>query len=212
MQLHCPLCCDHRISDYSYDEQRKYLRCANCNLVSVPEVHHLDSEAEKAIYDLHQNCPDDPGYREFLGRLVEPLVKKLTPGSRGLDFGSGPGPTLSVMFEERGFSMRIYDKFYAADSEVLTHPYDFITATEVVEHLEKPGAVLNQLWGLLGPGGCLGIMTQTLPDSVEAFGNWYYKKDPSHICFFSAQCFRWLADEWGADLTLYPNIAIFIKA
>ncbi|MGB2360319.1 MAG: methyltransferase, partial [Porticoccaceae bacterium] len=62
----------------------------------------MSSAAEKAIYDQHQNSPDDLQYRRFLSRLTEPLLERLGPCSRGLDFGCGPGPTLSVMMAEQG--------------------------------------------------------------------------------------------------------------
>jgi len=52
-----------------------------------------------------KNSPDDPRYRAFLSRLFIPLNERIAPESCGLDFGSGPGPTLSVMFEEQGHTM-----------------------------------------------------------------------------------------------------------
>ena len=66
----------------------------------VPRSYHLSAADEKAQYDLHENDPNDPGYRAFLDRLAGPLDKRLAPHSHGLDFGCGPGPTLSVMLEE----------------------------------------------------------------------------------------------------------------
>jgi 2-polyprenyl-3-methyl-5-hydroxy-6-metoxy-1,4-benzoquinol methylase len=150
----------------------------------VPPEYHLASEKEKAEYDLHRNSPDDAGYRNFLNRLFAPMLERIRPGSLGLDFGCGPGPTLSVMFEEAGFSMVVYDQFYANDRESLAKKYDFITATEVVEHLHNPAWDLNMLWTLLEPGGYLGIMTQQVVDK-KAFRRWHYTQDPTHVCFFS---------------------------
>jgi len=46
----------------------------------------------------------DPRYRRFLARLAEPLIAHLPKGARGLDFGCGPGPTLSLMLREAGFA------------------------------------------------------------------------------------------------------------
>ena len=64
-----------------------YWRCPGCQATLMDPGHWLDEAAEKAIYDLHHNSPDDPGYRRFLGRLADPLMERLRPGSRGLDFG-----------------------------------------------------------------------------------------------------------------------------
>lgn len=156
----CPLCTSENAARFHNDKRREYLLCPTCHLIFVPPEHHLSAEDEKAQYDLHENSPEDPAYRQFLGRLLRPMQERIAPKSQGLDFGSGPGPTLSVMFEEIGHSMSIYDHFYAQDLSVLDKPYDFITATEVVEHLHYPGKELDRLWACLKPGGHLGIMTK----------------------------------------------------
>ncbi len=192
----CPLCASADTALYHRDARRDYRQCRRCALVFVPPAFRLAPAAEKAVYDQHENTPEDAGYRRFLGRLFEPLRVRLAPGARGLDFGSGPGPTLSVMFEEAGHSMAIYDPFYAPDARVLEGEYDFITATEVVEHLFAPGEELARLAGLLRPGGWLGLMTKRVADR-DAFARWHYILDPTHVCFFSERTFHWLADELG---------------
>ena len=175
----------------------------------VPPAHHVSAEREKAEYDLHKNSPEDPGYRRFLSRLFEPIQGKLEPGSFGLDFGCGPGPTLSVMFEEAGYRMAIYDAFYVPDDHVFSERYDFITATEVAEHLHRPGFDLERLWECLKPGGCLGLMTKQVR-SREAFGGWHYKNDITHVCFFSREAFEWLANRWGARLEFHGEDVILL--
>ncbi len=193
----CPLCGSSAISAYHRDRTRDYLICGICKFVFVPTDQHLSPNNEKAYYDLHDNQPDDAGYRRFLERLFTPLNQRLAPGARGFDFGCGPGPTLSRMFEAAGHSVALYDPYYAADETVLTGPYDFITLSEVAEHLAEPGKVLGGLWRSLAPGGWLGIMTKRVRDR-EAFKTWHYITDPTHIGYFSEATFRWLADQWSA--------------
>lgn len=43
-------------------------------------------------------------YKQFLLPIVDSVVKMLGPPSNilGLDYGCGPGPTLSLMFKEQG--------------------------------------------------------------------------------------------------------------
>lgn len=198
-QLHCPLCEAPQNCFFYSDARRKYLRCQCCELVFVAPQYYLASAQEKAEYDLHQNNVEDPGYRNFLSRLTVPLVDRLRPQASGLDFGCGPGPALATMLEEQGFQMSVYDVFYQPDSAVLARSYDFICATEVVEHLHTPGQVLAQLWQLLRRGGYLGIMTKLVRDRT-AFAGWHYKNDPTHVCFFSDQTWEWWAQENGASL------------
>ena len=181
------------------DSQREYYRCHSCLLTFVPPSQLPSPDAEKAEYDKHRNSPEDQGYRKFLSRLFIPLQARLKPKSNGLDFGSGPGPTLSVMFEEEGHRVNLFDPCYAPDRSVLEGHYDFVTATEVVEHFHDPAADFSLLWSLVKPGGWLGLMTQMALDQ-SAFSRWHYKNDPTHVCFFSLQTMSWLANQWQSDL------------
>lgn len=174
----------------------------------VPPSQFLSAEDEKKRYDLHQNSPEDAGYCAFLKRLIIPLQNCLPPKGMGLDFGSGPTPTISLMFEQAGHTMTLFDYFYHPDSGALKKQYDFITATEVLEHLHDPGKELERLWTCLKLGGHLGIMTQ-YAGSRDAFSTWHYKNDMTHVCFFSRSTFTWLARKWDAEMT-FPDEGVII--
>ena len=209
-QLHCPLCHATNIVEYFSEPRRDYYQCQNCSLVFVPSAQFISADEEKSNYDLHQNHSVDPDYRHFLSRILIPMKEKIRPAGCGLDFGSGPGPTLSLMFEELGHPMNIYDHFFADDGNALQQEYDFITATETVEHLHYPKTELNRLWSILKPGGILGIMTKLVIDR-DAFANWHYKNDSTHVCFFSQSTFTWLANLWQAKLEFYHNDVIVFE-
>ena len=198
LQNQCPLCLGESGDDFFQDDRRSFLRCSNCRLIFVPPHFFLSPEKEKSRYDTHQNSPEDPRYRAFLSQLFDPVKKRLSKNSKGLDFGSGPGPTLSVMFEEAGHQMTLYDRFYAFEPAVFKKSYDFITSSETVEHIQSPKSELDQIWSCLKPNGILGIMTQFVPSTIE-FGSWYYKNDPTHVCFFERQTFHWLAKGWDTS-------------
>jgi cyclopropane fatty-acyl-phospholipid synthase-like methyltransferase len=204
----CPLCSSADIHGFYSDKTREYLRCGVCSLIFVPAMYFLSEQEEKQRYDTHQNSPEDQNYRKFLDRTFLSMQKMLSPGSCGLDFGSGPGPTLSVMFQEAGHTVSIYDRFYAQDPSVFQKEYDFITATEVLEHLHRPQEELDRLWACLKQDGKLGIMTKLFADG-EDFSSWYYKNDPTHIRFFSELTFRWLAHKWQAEIDLIDKDVVF---
>ncbi len=206
----CPLCHAAKTREFSKDARRDYLACEVCSLVFVPAWQFLSAEEEKRRYDQHRNSPENSGYRRFLSRMLIPLQERLTPGSRGLDFGSGPEPVLSGMFEAAGYSMAIFDYFYAHDPAVFEKQYDFITATEVVEHLHDPKGELDRLWACLKHGGRLGIMTK-LAVEQNVFPQWYYKNDLTHVCFFSRPTFAWLAGQWNADLMFSDRDAVLFR-
>ena len=208
-ELHCPLCASEDNSDYHRDERRAYRQCGTCDLVFVPPRFHLDAAREKAEYDLHENNVDDPGYRRFLARLATPMLQQLAPGSSGLDFGCGPGPALAAMLCEAGHSVALYDLYYHPETAPMDDTYDFVCATEVVEHLAEPAVELSRLWQCLRPGGVLGVMTKLVRDPV-AFASWHYKSDPTHICFFSGATWRWWAQRQGAELEILGSDVILL--
>jgi len=197
----CPLCASREVAFYYRDKRRDYLQCQVCDLVFVPVEFILSSADEKAEYDKHKNTPDDDGYRKFLSRALSPILNRIKPGARGLDFGCGPGPTLSVMASESGYQVSNYDIFYANYPDLLDVKYDFITMTEVIEHVSKPMPVIERLSGCLKPGACLLIMTKRV-SNPEAFASWHYKNDPTHIRFYSERTFEWLAGAMGWQLEL----------
>lgn len=206
---HCPLCGGSELSHFHSDRRRHYRRCKACYLVFVPGEYYLDRAAERAEYDKHENHVTDPGYRQFLSRLAIPLLDCLAPASQGLDFGCGPGPALAKMLSEAGHRVALYDIFYQPDEAVLEQEYDFICATEVVEHLHHPGEVLRRLWDQLRPGGCLGIMTKLVRDQ-QAFEHWHYKNDPTHVCFFSRETWCWWARQSSAQLNFFGDDVLLL--
>ncbi len=207
----CPLCgaTDHTL--YHRDRSRSYRHCGCCTLVFVPPTAHLQPAAEQAYYDLHENDPADAGYRRFLARLAHPLLKRIAPGARGLDFGCGPGPALAQMLQEAGMHVRLYDRFYVPDKSVWQQQYDFICATEVVEHLQKPSHEFERFFAHLRPGGWLGVMTKRVRNQA-AFATWHYITDPTHICFYSRETLQWIAKRWHATIQ-FPaaDVALFQK-
>ena len=133
----------------------------------------------------------------------------------GLDFGCGPSPVLAEMFAEAGFAMKVFDLYYANNPDVIDvekhgESYDFITTTEVVEHLVDPRTVLNNLLALLRHGGMLGIMTKQVGDR-DSFKNWHYIRDRTHISFFSRETFEWLAARTGCRVEFVGADVVLLR-
>lgn len=206
----CPLCQGGTGELFFEDSTRRYMRCCLCQLIFVPPVYWLNAEDERATYDLHENVADDPGYRRFLSRLTMPLLERLRPHQHGLDFGCGPGPTLSIILEEYGHKVELYDPFYANNPSVFDSTYDFICATEVVEHLRDPHQVFTTLFKLVKQGGWLGIMTKLVSDQ-NAFSNWHYIRDMTHICFYHRNTFIYLAHRFNAELTFIGQDVVLFR-
>lgn len=205
----CPLCSGETVL-FHQDGVRKYHRCSICKLVFVPELFHVTPEREKEEYDLHENSCEDEGYLRFLSRFSDPFVKKIGSQKCGLDFGCGPGPALAGLIEQHGHSVALYDPLYNNDKTVLSKNYDFITATEVVEHFRDPAKEFTQLFQMLVPGGYLGIMTKMVKDDA-AFKTWHYIRDRTHVAFYSRDTFAYIAGQFGADVNFVADDVIFFQ-
>lgn len=207
----CPLCFAASCAIFHQDKQRCYWRCPRCELVFADRSSLLSAAAEHAQYQLHNNDINDSGYRRFLQRLATPLLEALGRSDlQGLDFGCGPGPLLAQMLTDAGQHMAVWDPFFAPDHAVLERQYDFISCSEAIEHFVNPAQEWALWQRLLKPGGTLGIMTKRYTSS-DAFANWHYKLDPTHVSFFHLNTFRYLARRDGYRLQVAANDVVLLQ-
>lgn len=169
----------------------------------------MPPEAEKARYDLHNNTFDDPRYREFLRPLAEVVRTHCPPPATGLDYGAGKAPVLADILTQMGYITNVYDPYFADRPEVLDRQYDFVCASEVVEHFYSPGSEFPRLRSCLRPGGILAIMTAIYATSID-FPSWYYRKDPTHVAFYSSTTFVWIARRLGLESPYFHGDRIVV--
>lgn len=212
----CPLCGDTVLSVCFEKTDAKalkkiYYQCGRCKLVFLDPDLRLEPAAEKAVYDFHQNSPENDGYVRFLKKLADPLSLRLPENASGLDFGCGPGPTMKGILDRMGFTVSNYDPFYFPEKDLLNHSYDFVICTEVVEHFFYPAKEFMLIDRLLKPGGLFGLMTQLLPKKTE-YEDWWYLRDPTHVAVYCEKTFYWLASRMGWTLEKNENgVVIYSK-
>jgi SAM-dependent methyltransferase len=188
-----------------------FWHCTVCELVFRDPSQYLTQEAEAARYRTHRNSLDDPRYLDFLDRLAAPMSERLAPGARGLDYGCGPVGGMAALLEPRGFETRSWDPlFHPNDATSTPGAYDFVTCSEVLEHLPLPNTQLDHMASLLRPGGQIGIMTQ-FRGEIEQFATWHYRRDPTHVCFYSAATMRWIAKQRGWQVELPADGLAFFR-
>lgn len=204
------MCQGHGCVPFEQVHERNFYSCPNCSLIFVDRSQLLSAAEEYERYLLHENSSDDPAYRSFLKRLTDPLSERLQPNSKGLDFGCGPGPTVAMLLAEQGHIVKNYDPYFANDPELLKEQYDFITATEVLEHLREPVEVLQQLDKMLRPGGWLALMTQFFHESIK-FESWHYPRDPTHINFFSEASMCWIATNFDYVIDFIDRSVVLLR-
>lgn len=194
----CPLCasslpCTH----IAGPKGRGYLLCPHCQLIFMDRALLPDAATEEARYRAHQNGPQDSGYVQFLQQAITPALPFLNGSMRGLDYGCGPTPTLSGLLKTQGLHCENYDPYFYPAAPA--RQFDFIFATEVVEHFYNPADAFQKISELLQPGGILTIMTEPWI-SVDGFADWHYAKDITHVCFYHAKTMDYICSRYGFDI------------
>ena len=205
--MECPLC-DNIESKTFAANGTKYHCCPDCGLILTDSENLLGSDEEKKRYSFHQNTIDDSGYVAFLNRVIEPTLELLPQNASGLDYGCGPNPVLAKIVENNGFKCEYYDPFFFPrqfDGE----KYDFVFATECFEHFFQPQNELRRISNLLKQHGLLSIMTEIHNESTD-FQQWYYKNDPTHVCFYSEKSFDYICKTFNFRKIYTDNKRVFI--
>lgn len=195
--MKCPLCHDDQNSvKLTKPSGEVYYDCGHCGLIFLDEAHHLSPEKEKAHYQTHNNDISDVRYQKFVSPVVDYISEHVEKGKLGLDFGAGAGPVVSALLMDRGFDMKLYDPYFWDEHASLTFRYDFIVACEVIEHFFSPSDEFDKFKYLLNDGGIVALMTEIYHDGID-FTDWYYHRDPTHVCFYRMETFEWIVRNFG---------------
>ena len=204
----CPLCGASGPFALVPDMRKRTLRaCPACRLVFAAAADLPGREPEKLRYAKHRNGPDDAGYVAFLRQAIEPARPFLKPSMRGLDYGCGHTPTLHLLLAEAGLRCDNYDPFFfpAWPEE----PFDFLFATEVVEHFHRPAVEWPGMLSRLKPGGVLVVMTAPWED-LTAFRTWGYASDETHVAFYHRATLEWISARFGLSELGRRNPRVFV--
>lgn len=207
MDLWCPLC-SNASTFLSPWGKTSIHHCEHCDLIFKHPSMWPTAEEERRRYLLHMNSISDEGYvrmlDDFLSKAVVPYCE---PSSRLLDFGSGPTPVLKALLEQEGYTVDIYDPFFAPLQP--SAQYAGVTCTEVVEHVHTPRVMWGHMCSLLEPQGVLAIMTQFHPGELHV-RDWWYLRDTTHVVFYSECTLRWVADTFGMTIAYTDHHKIIV--
>ena len=199
MSRACSLCRSENIEVFSkFDEKifgefrpRLYFCCRQCYLIFLAPEMRLEAQTEKNRYVSHENNEGDVGYVKFLNQIITPLEINLSNGANGHDFGCGPNPVLAKLLVKKKFQMNFYDPFFFPDQAVFKFKYDFVTCTEVLEHVYDLESTVDMILSLLKPKGIFGFMTSLYNPKID-FKNWTYRRDDTHVHFFQKETLEYL--------------------
>jgi len=155
----------------------------------------ISESEEKERYLQHNNTMENAGYVQmFQNFILNALEPQYSSCQSILDFGCGPNPVFAKIMKNAGKQVDYYDPYFFPSKEYLHGQYDMITITEAIEHIRYPLKVLPLLRDRLKPAGLLSIMTR-LHQGISSFDDWWYRKDNTHISFFSLNTAMFLATQ-----------------
>jgi hypothetical protein len=193
----CPLCGAPGPFEILVDvRKRRHRLCGRCQLIFVEDSFLPSPEAERERYAKHQYGLHDAGYVAFLRQAIDPALSHLKPAMRGLDYGCGHSPTLCRLLETEGLRCENYDPFFFP--ALPDGPFDFLFATEVVEHFHRPFAEWARMGDLLKRDGLLVVMTAPWED-LKTFSTWGYASDETHVVFYHRLTLEWIFAAFGLE-------------
>lgn len=184
--------------------------CPECHLVfKNPNIfYNTDQDIER--YSTHNNSSTDQGYLNFLEKLVQPLKPFLPRKFTALDFGCGPGPTLSGLLEDLGGQVENYDPLFFPDAHLLIpESYDVVTCSEVVEHFKTPSSDWEMMVDLVKDEGLLAVMTLLYSKEID-YKKWWYRNDPTHIVFYQSETIDFIAKTYNLDILYTDHKSVII--
>lgn len=192
--------------------QVQYFRCEQCGFIQTEEPYWLDEAYSYAIAN------QDVGImqRNLINcELTSAVLNLLFPKiSSAVDFGAGHGVFVRLM-RDRGFNFYWSDLYatndYARGFEAKRDStFDFLTAFEVLEHLQDPVSDLAKLMEL---SDNVFVSTCILPQPTPGLLDWWYYSPTSgqHISFYTRNALRLLADRFGRSLLSVGSYHLFSK-
>jgi len=204
----CPLCKNTETKTKLIAAQKVYRICNNCKLIFVENEFRLTPVEEKKRYSFHNNSIKNKDYVDFLNQLILPAKKHISPNSTALDYGCGPEPVLSQILSNEGITCNYYDPFFYPEINLYIK-YDVLFASECFEHFFYPFKEIIKIIELLKPDGILAVMSEFWTEEKD-LTNWYYMKDPTHVCFYHLDTFKNICKIFGFEILFTDKKRVII--
>lgn len=176
-----------------YDKEKERV-CLGC---FVSRVEFLSKRASgKKV--LHCGCSSGRYLRDRVKRksLFHEVLRRVSDGLYGLDIDA---ESVKIMSEEMG-----YENLYVGDVEKLddldlSETFDLVVAGDLLEHLTRPGAMLDGIKRFLSKD------SEVIVSTNNAFGLHYqlkrwlgrYSEQFEHVCFYSPETLVHLFERHG---------------
>ncbi|MBD2244211.1 class I SAM-dependent methyltransferase [Nostoc sp. FACHB-888] len=190
------------------DETFKVWRCPDCKTIHCLDVVDLDHYYAKfPVFQAQLTSSYRFIYSNLCGRLTKHGFSK---DHSLLDYGCGANGLFVQYLQERGFTNSYgYDPYGSKDgfgnpTILQSRPFDYISLQDVIEHVEDPYILLENLNSLLSPGGYILIGTPNAakldlnrPDSPDDYN---FVHVPYHLHTYTRETLESLGRSQGWEV------------
>jgi len=187
-----------RITDSSYGVTAAIFRCEECSFLQCPELNDVVRFYEQMDDAEYEKTRSERGIQ---ARKILECLAGYRPSGKLLDIGSGAGilveQALGLGYDARGvdpsrwLQARAQERGLPVTLGVFPHPeivgpFDLITVIDVLEHVEDPMRLLQDVRAHLSKDGLAVIVTpdvQSVAARLLGFRWWHYRM--AHIGYFS---------------------------
>ncbi|MGZ4847409.1 MAG: class I SAM-dependent methyltransferase [Halobacteriota archaeon] len=181
-------------------------RCAKCG--SLHALEPIDADRYYQNYPI--KLQKYSFFTEVMLRKRLGILKRagLHRGNTLLDYGCGSGHFVRYA-REHGIYAEGYDPYSEdfGDASALNRRYDFVTAQDVIEHVDDPGALVDDLKNYAALGGRLAIGTPNA-DEIDLYNqlDWIAPlHQPYHRHIPSVAELQRMASEGGWQITEFSK-------
>jgi SAM-dependent methyltransferase len=202
-----------RITDADYGKTADIHRCSACGFMFCPTVGDVTAHYRQMDDPVYEDTRDE---RALQARQLLQTVRPHVQGTRLLDVGAGsgilveqakvmnfdavgiePSAALSALAAQRGLNV-INDVLPQA---ALINAFDVVTLIDVIEHVDNPRGMMQEISRCLAPGGICAVVTPDVGSlAARAMGQrwWHYRL--AHIGYFNVTTLRRLLHGSGFDV------------
>lgn len=217
--LICPICTsnfkfhavvpfDRKAGDFTEIE---FVKCFNCGFIKAPEFDSWSTQRwSSEIYNNGYGVVVDAGTVNRQHKYADKISK--IAFTNHLDFGGGNGTVSKILVEQFNKQSQSYDPFHRFDGDfdLPNHndskfSFDLISAIEVLEHLTDPNSLFESINKVTNTSSRLIATTKLLSnfDSNCKFEDfWYVNPRAGHICFYTIDSLKLLAEKHGWELVV----------
>jgi hypothetical protein len=190
----------------------KYFRCEKCGFIQTEKPYWLEEAYSSAIA-----CQDVGIMQRNLANceVTSAVLNLLFPNvANAIDFGGGHGMLVRLL-RDKGFNFYWSDAYatndYARGFESKGDiSFDFLTAFEVLEHLENP---VSEIAGLMSLSNNVFVSTCLVPEPAPGLSEWWYYVPTTgqHVSFYTRKSLEILARNFNRHLLSIGQYHLFTK-